>query len=72
MLSGGATNPNCIVFGLISNPRSTALEANTLTIKPPIRLHTIVEITQVRLKRSKITTRTLNKGQMRVKPCGPI
>ena len=41
MLSGEATNSNAIVFGLTdrgSNTRSTALEANVLTITPSKRL----------------------------------
>jgi len=44
VLSGEATNINFIVFGLtrtVINLRSTALEASTLTITPPVRFITV-------------------------------
>ena len=45
MLSEKVTNTNFIVFDLThdldSNPRSTALEASTLTITPPMQFNDV-------------------------------
>jgi hypothetical protein len=44
VLSGEATNTNCIVFGLM-DPRSTAFEASTLTITPRMLFYLLYCIT---------------------------
>ena len=47
MISEDAANTNYIAIGLIrfgSNPRSTTIDASMLTVTPPMKLRTVINI----------------------------